>query len=149
MIDISKLDNVLTEEKFVNYRDAFLKKVTDSPFMFNLIVISVTSSDANSIEAFTGSQGRTALTYTLPCLYEYTMDEDGRESVGLTSSEFASIFISPTQLEEVVGTYKLDKSKIKFSLNGDEYITTKVTYLLEVYNSCVSVQISGKLSTRG
>lgn len=148
MIDVSKLTNNLTQQKFENYRAAFLKKVIENPFTFDLIVTTVTDV-ADTIEQFVGSQQRTPTTHTFPCLYEFNTDTDSRENVGIVVGTYVQLYVSPLQLVEKFGTFKLEKSKIKFVLNGDTYIIQGVTYLLEVYGSCIAVQYNGKLETRG
>lgn len=131
---------ILPQAKFLRYQNIFYSKVANSPYFITLRVYSVVT-DPGSIEEFVGDSDRPYKDYVFPCLYEKEDVQAGREKFGNEEKINGVIYLSPLQLVPLVGTFLIDRFKMKILFEGKMQVINKVTYLESLFGSCVSVQI--------
>ena len=149
---------LITKQRFLRYRDLFYRKVSQSPEVCTIITTAKTS--AGSLEDFVGASNRTTTEYTIPVLYNYDIQDFGREKVGLTNMQSAVVYISPLQVLKAQGEGSVpqyvDKAAVllkaqttKVILKGHRYIVEKVDFMEPLFDTCIAIQLTLRDEIRG
>lgn len=130
----------------------FFDKLQKTPHKIQLEVVEVqkpTDEDEFSFEAFVGDSTRSSKMYEFNALYEAEISDRMREKYGLPQEVNGIVYLSPKQLMQKLGYYRLDWNKTKVHFRGRVQVISKIVYLEELYDSCVAVQIFVKDALKG
>lgn len=131
----------LTHSKFLTIRGVFHKAVMQSPRSVTLY-IEEADKKAGSVKEFMGSSPRNRKSEkTHKVLYESIISPNVRDQVGYVKSQSGVIYLSPIDLKESYGTYKIDERGTRIIMNGYTYLVDHVEYLEELFESCVAVEL--------
>lgn len=85
---------------------------------------------------------------TIPVLFTKQPDPEERGRPGLGNTFSGVIYVSPLQLIENFGEYKIDAEKYSINLAGHDYVVDWLDWLEEAYDTCVAVEIKLKSKLR-
>jgi hypothetical protein len=120
----------------------FYETVLRSPVCCK-ITLATYNQNAQGYDAVVGNTTRTETSVTLPCLYTRTFDDRTRSKYGLTNNVSGMVYVSPDQLVQAFGTYRLPDNQVTIELTGEKFYCAKIVYNGEISNyndSCVSVE---------
>lgn len=147
---------ILTHSRFLRYREAFYKKVIQSPQVVELVMHQTEAAGEDvparrkSLLDFVGDSPRIEKGYLLHCLYEHTTDPHVREKRGLNDEVSGVVYLAPQQLKALTGKETLDRLATKIKFRGAEFIVDSVVQLEPFFGTCISVEVRLKTSvTKG
>lgn len=132
---------LISKQKFTGYQRRFYGKVTKSPMVVELkIVTSIIPED--EYEAFTGDSDRITTSYKVPCLYKREIKDEDRSKYGWSQDVDGVLYFSPIDLVRIVGTFKIDTEKTTIIFADKEHKIEQREYLEPYYDSCVGLRIA-------
>lgn len=143
---------ILTQPKFIQYRQTFYNKVTGTPYTCVLkvhTVSPVSDADEADFDSFVGDSPRSENEYSFNCLYQKVVNPRQRERLGLPDTVDGIIYLSPLQLVPVFGTFRINKNTTSVKFEEREQVIENITILEPIYGSCIGVQINLKDSLKG
>lgn len=137
---------LVTKQKFLQYQNAFYKKLQATPHKIDLEIVTVQTEEQTeefSMEAFVGDSKRESKFYSLRALYEKEVPGRTREKYGLADTVNGVVYLSPKQLRPILGDYHVNENTTKIHFCGSTQVIDKIIYLEEFkeYNDCIVVQI--------
>lgn len=130
----------ISKYQFEQYRETYRRMVEKSPIFCDL-EITTTINSTGSFTNFTGDNQRLTTKYNFPCLYNRNIAQNERIKYGLHESVTGILYLSPTHLQNRLGSFKLDKRKVVVYLTEEKFIVDTIVYLSPMYNSCLTVEI--------
>ncbi len=131
--------------KFNKYKATFHNKVSTSPKVATFVVTTLTGSDADSLKSFMGSSGtRQSSTKVFNVLFNKQALSYERGKPGIDSQFTGVVYVSPDQLVNAYGTYKVNGYVTRIIIDTEEFIVDNINYLEELYGSCIAVEINLK-----
>ncbi len=139
---------ILSLGQFRHFQSEFLRKVIASPYQVVFKEYSVLSGTV--METFFGDSDRVIKReLALPCLYEKFVNNREREKVGLPTTVDGVIYFSPLQLVPLFDTFKLNINSFVFEFQGRTQVVENVTYMEEIFNSCIAVRFGIRDNLKG
>lgn len=132
--------STLSHSKFIQYQVAFERSIRQTPAEATLILTKNIVSTGEFTD-FTGESGRGEVRHTIKCLYKRDFSRSERIKQGIEEEVSGVVYLSPRDLMDTLGTFKLDKFKTRVVLNDIEYIVGSTIYRAPFYNSCIAVEL--------
>lgn len=107
------------------------------------------TGDESGFSNFTGDNTRVPADYEFPAFYVRNISMFQRSKYGWAQDVTCTVYFSPKQLEERFGTFRLDYSKLKVIINGEEMAIHKYNPLSEMFDTCLVVEIQLRDINRG
>ena len=123
------------------------REIINSPIR-TTISYTVPLADDGSYESFIGEKKSVPKVIHLPCLYVKEEQEDQRTDNGNLSEYTGSITISPTQLQSLLGIWRLDRRYLEIEFQGRKYRSPLVKFEDEMFGSCLVVKIQLSSSSK-
>lgn len=145
----------VTQPLFLRYQEIFYNQVVNADMTIELGIEEVPTPSGDFLTDFTGSNDRTITWHPFTALFDTNIEVMERGKFGLGANESGTIFLSPLQLVPVFGTFKINlfATHVRM-LGGDpssptDRLITRVSYLEQLYGSCIAVQLDTKEAIRG
>lgn len=119
-----------------------------SPMLITLRVVNVGNNEG-SIEDFVGSSDRTFTDHKVHALYNYNIIPYDRDKSGYSNDISGEVFVSPLELQRVIGTFRVDRKKTHVIFTDQEVALKEIEYMEPLFNSCVAIKLIMDDLTRG
>ena len=145
----------VTQPLFLRYQEIFYNQVVNADMTIELGIEEVPTPSGDFLTDFTGSNARTITWHPFTALFSTNIEQLERGKFGLALHETGSIYMSPLQLVPVFGSFRVDLFATHIRrLGGDpssptDMIIDRVTYLEQLYGSCIAIQLDAKETIRG
>lgn len=142
---------ILTQSRHDNFVEVFHRNVINSPKTVTLRLLELDEENTTgSFEDFTGTtEPATSKEVSFPCLYKKNKLEFDDSFIGFNNIVDGRIYLSPKQLTNAFGTFRLDARQVNFILDGVEYNCVKVSFLEELFSMPIGVEFTIKDKLRG
>lgn len=135
------------KQKFLSLQKLFYRKITQTPHKVTLEFVEPLKHTftpfAFNMEEFVGDCKREIRTVEFRCLYTRDITPHMREKYGLSVEVNGTIYLSPLQLKQKIGSIYPDWHKINVYFSGSKQVIEKYEYLenLTEYGSYIAVQL--------
>lgn len=163
------LNKFLTKPKFDAYQKAFYTETINSPQQVTLTLVDLGGSQIptapHNLRSFlksTTGREATPIRQSAPCLYEFNLEGSNRSNVGLSDDASTIFYLSPlqvlnfsSQFKQQIPTFREFKTfQNNLVITGyqnqpHKFLVEKIVFLEALYNSCLAIEFTCKIWTRG
>jgi hypothetical protein len=163
------LNKFLTKPKFDAYQKAFYTETINSPQTVTLSLVDLGNPSVpntpHSLRSFlksTAGRESTPIRQEAKCLYEFNLDNSSRSKVGLSDDGSTIFYLSPLQIINFTSQFKQhiptfrefkdfqDNLVIEgYQNQPHKFLVERVEFLEALYNSCLAIEFTCKIWTRG